>query len=211
METAALATLMKNIGDMFEIDFAKGLGKDHWEDGLEFLDDITQWGCQYEESHLRYTPEVQYLGKIFLDLILLSYPAVMRPLGYHALLIFLGERMRHFFGLPEPGVAMSALVYGLLLCRKSFVRYLTLPRMRPFSVLTDPEPKTGRMQKTRYLREPWANGGMLPGDTGQSMKPGGFVFEDLGPLNQVGMGSKRMTQIEERVRMTALRENPFHA
>lgn len=113
------------------------------------------------------------------------------------------KKLRHS-RIPEPGIGAIALVHSLLLVRQTFLRYFALPRIFEFEQLSDPDEKTGRIIKRRYLKEPWYNAGtfwarwgpvaiisrlsgvQVPGDA--EMKPEGFKFEDIGPLNKMGKG-----------------------
>ncbi|POR38739.1 Uncharacterized protein TPAR_01053 [Tolypocladium paradoxum] len=223
LEVAAQATLWKYIGDMMGIDYAEQLGKNEWNDSIEFMEDVTRWACKYEDSYMLPLPEVQHIGAVLVDLLLSAYPKTMRPLGYQMILVLMGEKMRYAFGFQEPGVAISALTYVLLLSRQIFIRYLALPRLSPMRYVADPDPKTGRMHHTHYLKEPWytpatmwarwgpvawvtrAAGGMIPGDGGAEMKPEGFLFEDLGPRCQMGQGYEETAQMEEQVRLVTTR------
>ncbi|KAM4057100.1 C6 finger domain-containing protein [Hirsutella rhossiliensis] len=229
MEVASHAALWKTVGSMMGINFSKELGKSEWKDGLEFMDDMTRWGVRYEDLHMHPLPEIQRLGAILVDMLLSAYPAMMRPLVYQMLHVILGDTMRHVLGLPEPGIAVSAFTYTLLLCRRLFLRYLTLPRISPVWIVSGPDPTTGKLHHNRYLKEPWyvpatawtrwdlqawmtrACGGMLPGDGGPRMKPDGFLFDDIGPLNRIGRGAAEMARIEEVVRGEAARKYPFAA
>ena len=93
------------------------------------------------------------------------------------------------------------------------MRFLTLPRFFPISNLSEPDPKTGRMNHYLYMKEPWYNpvtfwsrwgpeawftwsfGGMLPGDRGAAeMKPEGFLFEDIGPKSKMGKGLEEIAK-----------------
>ncbi|GJN77226.1 hypothetical protein PLIIFM63780_000716 [Purpureocillium lilacinum] len=227
MEEAAQCTLWKYVGDMMEIDYAAVLGKDRWADALEFRDDVTRWACKYEEVHVRPSPEVERLGEVLIDLLLSAYPQMARPLGYQLVLVLLGEKLRYAFRLPEPGVAVTAFAYSLLLLRKLFLRFLALPRRNPINYLSNsPDPKTGRMAHTRYLKEPWytpatwsarwgpvalatrAYGGIVPGDKPE-MKPEGFLWADLGPLSKMGKGADEAAELGQRVSRVAERKCPF--
>ncbi|KND88003.1 hypothetical protein TOPH_07382, partial [Tolypocladium ophioglossoides CBS 100239] len=215
MEVAAQAMLWKCVGDMMGIDYAEQLGKNEWNDSIEFMEDLTRWGCKYEDSYMLPLLEVRHLGTVLMDLLLSAYPKTMRPLGYQMLLVL--------FDFPKPGVAILALTYVLLLSRQIFVRYLALPRFYPMRYVADPDPKTGRMHHTHYLREPWytpatlwarwgpvawvtrAAGGMIPGDGGAEMKPEGFLFEELGPRCKMGKGLEETALMEEQAKVVATR------
>ena len=49
----------------------------------------------------------------------------------------------------------------------------------------------------------------MPGDGGPSMKPEGFLFEDLGPLRTVGKGLHETEIMEEKIRGKASTGCPF--
>ncbi|KAJ6446654.1 C6 finger domain-containing protein [Purpureocillium lavendulum] len=216
MEEAAQCTLWKYVGDMMEINYAAVLGKNQWRDALEFRDDVTRWACKYEEDHVRPSAEVERLGEVLIDLLLSAYPKAARPLGYQLVLVLLGEKLRYAFRLPEPGVAVTAFAYSLLLLRKLFLRFLALPRRNPLKYLSDaPDPKTGRMSHNRYLKEPWytpatwssrwgpvalatrAYGGIVPGDKPE-LKPEGFLWEDVGPRGKMGKGAEESANLGQR-------------
>lgn len=75
---------------MIGIDYAEQFGKSEWKDGIEFMKDVTQWALGYEDNHMRPVPEVQHLGKMFVDL-LSAYPKAIRPLGYQMLTVLMGK------------------------------------------------------------------------------------------------------------------------
>ncbi|KID79537.1 67 kDa myosin-cross-reactive antigen family protein, partial [Metarhizium brunneum ARSEF 3297] len=198
MEVAAVASVWKYVGDLMEIDYEAELGKNQWRDAIEFLDDVSQWASKYEEQYMRPMDEVAQLGSVLMDLL--------------------------FF--PEPGVAVCALTYTLLLLRKLFLRYLSLPRFCRVVFVTEPDPTSKRMKHLHYLKEPWytpatfwwrwgptawarwAAGGMVPGDN-EEMKPEGFLWEDIGPRSTMGKGSEETAKLEEVVQQRATGKCPF--
>lgn len=96
------------------------------------------------------------------------------------------------------------------------MRYLALPRFTPYTYMSEPDPKTGRMYQHNWILEPWyarvtfwsrwgpealfrrAFGLMNPGDGGAEMKPEGFLIEDLGPRRKMGKG------VEETARLAGI-------
>ncbi|PMB73034.1 hypothetical protein BM221_000452 [Beauveria bassiana] len=220
MEVAALGTLWKYIGDMMQIDYKAELGQDQWRDGIDFIDQVTEWAYRYEDVAMKRLPDMQKLGDVLLDLLLTSYPAAVRPMAYQGVLVLMGGRLRHAFSLPEPSVFYSALVYSLLFIRKSVVRYLMLPRVFGVEYLSEPDPQSGRLHNQHYLKEPWytrvslwtrwgpeallvrATGGQIPGDGGQEMLPEGFLFTDLGPRPKMGKGIEDTQRWEQVVKTT---------
>ncbi|XP_044720154.1 Dephospho-CoA kinase [Hirsutella rhossiliensis] len=215
MEMAAIGTFWKYIGDMMEIDFVAELNKDRWDDGINFLEDVTQWASKYEDEHMRRTRDGQILVGHLLDFFYSSYPVFMRPLIYGLAFVLMGDRWRQIFSLPEPGTATVAFTYTFLLARKLCMRFLALPRSIATDYISEPDIKTGRMHHYHYLKEPWylpatiwnrwgplawlvwATGGMIPGDGGPAMKPEGFLFEDLGPKGKMGKGIEATAHLAE--------------
>jgi hypothetical protein len=129
--------------------------------------------------------------------------------------------------LPDPTIYDCAVTYSLLFWRKTFLRYLALPRITPVEYISDPDAKTGRMHNLHYLKEPWyspvtiwsrwnpvalatwATGGLIPGDGGEEMMPQGFLFSDIGPRNKMGKGLDVAKELESRVRDRASAGCPF--
>ncbi|KAH7252431.1 hypothetical protein BKA59DRAFT_161036 [Fusarium tricinctum] len=221
MEIAALVTMWKYVADMMDIDYRTVLKKNEWTDGLEFLEDMTRFGSNYEDKHIRPTEDIQKLGDVLMNLLLDSYPKILSPVGYQAACVLMGPRLRRAFGFQEPGLAITVLTYSLLLVRKLFVRFLCLPRLTPSVYLSQPDQETGRIKSYHYMKEPFyvpptfwqrwnpeacitrLSGGLLPGDGGAKMKPEGFLFEDLGPNRVVGKGVEETKKFEEIVKSKA--------
>ncbi|KAI1052329.1 hypothetical protein LB507_007765 [Fusarium sp. FIESC RH6] len=184
MEVAAISTLWKYVADLMDIDYKTILQKSEWTDGIEFFEDVSQFGEDYEDKYLRPTKEVQKLGDVLMELLLDSYPRFAAPIGYPAACVLMGPRLRRAFGFPEPGLAITVLTYGLLLVRKLVVRFLCLPRVSGVEHLSQPDEQTGRITTRHYMKEPyyvpatfwqrwnpeacitWLAGGLLPGDGG---------------------------------------------
>ncbi|KAH6606832.1 c6 finger domain-containing [Trichoderma cornu-damae] len=223
MELAGIATFWKYIGEMMEIDYKSELGKDRWKDGIEFLADLAEWAARYENKHLSPSPDTAKLGRVLVDLLLSAYPKFLREPGYKILMVLMGERTRHAFGFPEPGVPESALAYTLLLARKLLVRHLCLPRLSPAKFIDQPDPVTGRIKHHHFLKDPWytpvtfwsrwgpealfrrALGLKVAGDGGEAMLPEGFLFEDLGPRDRAGKG------VEETARLARVAQTKVSA
>ncbi|OAA47250.1 67 kDa myosin-cross-reactive antigen family protein [Beauveria brongniartii RCEF 3172] len=220
MEVAALGTLWKYIGDMMQIDYKAELGQDQWRDGIDFVEHVTEWAYRYEDVAMKRLPDAQKLVDVLLDLLLTSYPAVVRPMAYQGVLVLMGDRLGHAFSLPEPSIFYTALVHSLLFIRKSVVRYIMLPRLFTVEYLSDPDLQSGRLHNQHYLKEPWytrvslwtrwgpeallvrATGGQIPGDGGKEMLPEGFLFTDLGPRPKMGKGIEDTQRWEQVVKTT---------
>jgi hypothetical protein len=97
MEVAAVATVWKYVGELMGIDYEAELGKNQWQDGIEFLDDVSQWAMDYEDQCMRSMDEVEQLGAMLMDMLLSAYPKAVRPLGYQIVMVLMGSRMRYAF------------------------------------------------------------------------------------------------------------------
>lgn len=97
MEVAAIATVWKYVGDLMDIDYEAELGKSQWKDGIEFLEDVSQWASKYEDDYMRPFDEVAKLGAVLMDLLLSAYPKALRPLGYQIVMVLMGAKMRYAF------------------------------------------------------------------------------------------------------------------
>ncbi len=127
---------------------------------------------------------------------------------------------------PEPRVWPAAVIYSTVVVRRLFLRYFTLPRLKPIKVFSDEDPKTGRIQHFYYLVHPWYNpatfwsrwgptawskwlgGGHLPGDD-KSHLPEGFLWKELGPKELVGKGAENMGQDVDRMKRMQRGGCPF--
>ncbi|KAM0513726.1 hypothetical protein ACHAPE_007552 [Trichoderma viride] len=213
MEVAAFATVWRYLGDMLEIDFKAELGKDEWKDGIEFFDDMVIWAKDFQMKHLEPSPSITKLGETLRDLLLSAYPEFMRGPMNKILMVLVGERLRNVFGFDEPGMLEASFTYTFLLVRRFVLRYLTLPRIFPEQYISQPDAVTGRIQHYKWLKDPWytpatfwsrwgpeawfrrAFGLKLAGDGGEVMRPGGFLFEDIGPRNKMGKGMEETAQL----------------
>lgn len=97
IEIAALGTFWKYLGEMMDIDFKAELGKDQWDNGIDFFEDLVKWADGYEQEHMIPSQDVGKLGKLLLDLLLSAYPKFMRPFIQDVFMVLMGERMRHTF------------------------------------------------------------------------------------------------------------------
>lgn len=113
----------------------------------------------------------------------------------------------------EPGILETSITYTFLLVRKFVLRYLTLPRIFPEQYISQPDAVTGRIQHYKWLKDPWyapatfwsrwgpeawfrrAFGLKIAGVGGEVMRPGGFLFEDIGPRNKMGKGMEETAQL----------------
>lgn len=98
METAALGTMWKYVGDMMNMDYKRVLQKDTWVDGIEFIEDTTRWAEGFEDEKLRPMAEVKELGQVLMDMMLQSHASIASPIIYSAACVLVGDRLRRAFG-----------------------------------------------------------------------------------------------------------------
>ena len=130
---------------------------------------------------------------------------------------------------PEPSIIAAWTAYTALIVRRFVVRYLCLPRLAYVDFFSAPDPKTGRVQHLDYLVQPyymagtfwnrWGPealltrmlGGHVPGSGfgGEELMPGGFLFEDIGPVATMGRGKAEMAEWERRLRGERMSGCPF--
>lgn len=185
MECCALGVFWKSIGDAMGIEYAGYLARagpdgPGWHDGLEFVQDVTEWSAQYERDTMRPDAASIAPSRRLVDMMLHFVPHAMRPFAVEVATVLMGERMRDAFrcvvlstvhrpsmrhepcacpcshaSFPEPGIVACTLAYSTLTLRRLVLRYLTLPRWIPSQLITPADPTTGRMQHPGYLVEPW--------------------------------------------------------
>ncbi|KAG3180645.1 hypothetical protein PC129_g25417 [Phytophthora cactorum] len=81
-----------------DIDYKSLLQKEEWTDGIEFLEDVSNWASKYEDQYMRPMKEVHDLGEILMQLLLQSHAKFARPLAYLMALVVMGNRLRRAFG-----------------------------------------------------------------------------------------------------------------
>ncbi|KAI6783930.1 uncharacterized protein J7T54_001806 [Emericellopsis cladophorae] len=225
MEHAAQGTLWKHIGDLMGIDYNKVMGKDKWADGIEFMDEVTEWASGYEDKYMKPLPEVRRIGSVLMELLAGAYPKFAKSTVDVGVKVLMGERMRHAFGLSTPGLLQTHLVYSALFFRQLVMRHFTLPRMFALKNLSEPDAQTGRIKHYLYLKDPWYNpvtiwtrwgpeawlnwslGTPIPGD--QALMPQGFLWQDLGPEKRMGTGVAELQNTDHLAQYRSVHDSPF--
>ncbi|KAI0547015.1 hypothetical protein F4679DRAFT_555536 [Xylaria curta] len=219
MEYCAYGVFWKSIGDAMGIEYKGLLAHDTWKDGIKWADDVKAWAKSYEADNMKPSPIAHKPAVALMPMITYWLPWFARPFADQIICVLMGDRVREAFMLPEPGILAAATVYPLLLLRRFYLRYLSLPRLFAVERHGDPDPKTGRMHmRMPYGNHPfyvkptiwnrwgpkawaiWLYGGKIPGDNPAQYMPQGYTWTDLGPVNRIGLGVEEMGVDVERLR-----------
>lgn len=225
MEVCAIGTFWKSVGDAMEIDYKGCLARESWADGIEFVEDVTQWVEGYEREAMRPHADNRKLADALIGLLFFYAPISMRQFTLQVLTVLMGDRIRDAFLYPEPDISASVVALGLLYARRTFLRYFCLPRLGPKKYFSEPDPQTGRINHFDYLVSPYYNkptfssrwgpmalllrlyGGKVPGEAGTL--PEGFLPTDLGPEYKMGKGMKDMEVDTARMKRSRSSGCPF--
>lgn len=228
MEICAYGVFWKAVGDAMGIKYKGLLARDSWRDGIEWAEDVAVFAKRYEADHMKPSKIANKPANALIPMITYWLPWFSKPFGHEAICVLMGDRVREAFMLEEPGIVAATTVYTLLLLRRLYLRYLSLPRIFKFEHNGGTDPKTGRMfisfpygnypfyvKPTFWNRwgpkawAVWLYGGKLPGDDPEQFMPQGYLWTDLGPVNRIGMGGEEMKADIERMKTTRRGGCPF--
>ncbi|OHF04671.1 hypothetical protein CORC01_00142 [Colletotrichum orchidophilum] len=231
MEICAIGTHWKAIGDAMDIKYKGYLTQDSWANGIEFVEDITAWAKRYEIDAMKPAGTNIQAGAQLTRMLLWHVPTFAKPFAQEVLTVLMGDRLKEIdkvyvnHSFPEPGIVASVTAYAALVARRFVVRHLMLPRLSPVVFFSDPNPKTGRILHHDYLVHPyyipatfwnrWGPvalatrllGGTVPGS--EKMMPQGFLVEDIGPKEKMGMGTVELAEGVEMLKCRGRGACPF--
>jgi len=129
-ERQALATWWTDVGGMMGIkDIPRG-----WEGFAAFHD-------EYEESHMRFSPDNVVIADATNALLLSPFPSVLHSTIMRCTHCLMDPRLRAAMGYPDPPWLLQSVVVGVLRLRGLLIRYLSLPR--PDLLSTHRTPREG--------------------------------------------------------------------
>lgn len=168
MERCAVGTYWKSLGDALGINYdTLPSGRTGFQDGINWLEEISAWGQQYEVEHMKPHVRNKEIADKTIDVLLYYIPSFMKPLGVNLISYLMDDRLRiammyvsHPFGLrgttehtdnhlsrmkPVPP-ALSAVFATVFQLRQFYLRYLALPRpdWNRLNAFTDAPNKHGR-------------------------------------------------------------------
>ncbi|KAI0466233.1 hypothetical protein F4859DRAFT_329977 [Xylaria cf. heliscus] len=228
MEYCAYGVFWKAIGDAMGIQYKGLLAHDAWRDGIEWADDVAAWAKRYEADAMKPSVIAHKPAEALIPMITYWLPWFAKPFAEQVICVLMGDRVREAFMLPEPGILAAATVYPLLVLRRFYLRYLSLPRLFAVERHGDIDPKTGRINmRMPYGNHPfyvkptiwnrwgpkawaiWLYGGKIPGDNPGQYIPQGYLWTDLGPTNRMGLGIEEMGVDIKKLKATDRRGCPF--
>ncbi|KAE8377980.1 67 kDa myosin-cross-reactive antigen family protein [Aspergillus bertholletiae] len=211
LEKCAIGTYWKNLGDALDIDFAElPSAKTGFRDGLQFLEEITEWSHQYEVQYMKPSLENKAVADKTMDVLVYALPSWLKGVGVNFASCMMDERLRVAMMYNAPPRIYHAIFLSLVAVRRFYLRYLSLPRPNflRLDVFSEKPNEHGRhyvrtwsgapyyVQPTllnRWGISAWFSrllGLPLPGDEGEKYYPNGFDTADLGPKYFEGKGRK---------------------
>lgn len=119
----------------------------------ETLDELVSWTEAYEKENMVYSPNNTKCYDGAVGLYLGGLPRFLRPVAKSMADSLTENYVRKALGVPDPPVWAPRLVNAIFAARAGIVRYCLLPRFwTPNTVVSS---TSGRLQRTRYLYEPW--------------------------------------------------------
>ena len=95
LELCACGTLWKSIGDAMQISYAKLPSYEvGWRDGLHWLEEMNEWGMEYEEAQMVPALTNQQLCDGYFKSILVDMPLRFQNIGKQIVAVLLGPRLR---------------------------------------------------------------------------------------------------------------------
>ncbi|KAJ5109517.1 hypothetical protein N7456_006192 [Penicillium angulare] len=230
MERCAVGTYWKSLGDALGISYETlPSGKNGFQDGIHWLEEVHAWAEQYEVQHMKPHPRNKEIADKTIDVLVYNLPGFMKPLGVYFVSFLMDDRLREAMMIDRPPAFFSAVFASIFQIRKLYLRYLALPRpefMR-LDVFTEKPNKHGRNFVLTYEGAPfyvqptiwnrwgptawlkWAAGQPLPGDDGDKYYPQGYYTPDLGPKYFEGKGHKEVETIRDSLKEQRTGQCPF--
>ena len=182
-EKCAIGTFWKAIGDAMGIGYSNlrsgGEGGEGWTDGLQWLDELSEWSAGYEKRCMVPHKDNQKTAEQTVAILLYSMPGFAKPPGRRIVSALMDDRLRtammYVFRCPrgiqppkpwsdnrlsrfeKPSKFYFSLVSVLFTVRKYVLRYLMLPRphfLRVHNTTYEPS-QAGTYHMTVYETVPW--------------------------------------------------------
>ena len=229
-EKCAIGTFWMSIGNAMRIDYGNlKSSANGFVDGLQWLEEITEWSQKYEESHMIPDQNNKTTADETTKILLWTLPRFMKQAGVHTVSALMDNRLRTAMMYETPPPIYFFLINTIFDIRKILLRYFALPRpyfMR-YRSLTDNPTEDGMYFLTQYDACPyyvqptwwgkwspgawmtWMMGLPLPGDEGEKYYPKGYRIRDVGPDNMRGKGLKRFEEMRSSLEKTRTGSCPF--
>lgn len=158
------------------------------------LCELEAWNDAFLAEHVYYADSNKAVADATLDLYSRDLPKPLRPVLSSIASALIDERTRVALGWRAPHWIYHIAVDVFFRVRASVLKHLFLPRFMPAIELPSPDPKDGRLYRTRYNFEPWympetfwtklrRRLGLFSAPIpGPGFKNDGYLPEELGPL-----------------------------
>ena len=94
-EKCAIGTFWKAIGDAMGINYSKlRNGEKGWIDGLQWLDEMTEWSAEYEKMFMIPDKNNHKTAEQTVAILLFSLPRFLKPLGKRVVSALMDDRLR---------------------------------------------------------------------------------------------------------------------
>lgn len=97
MEVAAIGTFWRGLGEAMDIRYAGYLAKDDWQDGIDFVEDITAWAKTYEIEYMKPAKSNLALSSRLMAMMTFHVPTRLKPFAQELLGVLMGDRVRDAF------------------------------------------------------------------------------------------------------------------
>ncbi|KAJ5391538.1 hypothetical protein N7509_007028 [Penicillium cosmopolitanum] len=231
LERCAIGTFWKSAGDALDISYsALPSGATGFQDGLQWLEEISAWSAAYEERSMVPDQKNRETADQTTAVIVYMLPKILHPVGLQFVSFMMDDRLRKAMLYDAPTPFFSALFSSALTIRKLALRYLILPRpyfLRYASFTEEPD-QNGRFYLTKWEAAPyyvkptfwnrwgpeawltWALGHPVPGDQGDKYYPSGYDIQDVGPKYFEGKGRKQLDEAMAEMKEFRTGKCPFH-
>lgn len=200
-----VGTFWKSAGDAMGISYeCLPSYKSGFTDGLHWLDELAIWVEAFESQHMVPDTNCNLVADHTTDLLNYTLPKPLHNAGKKCITVLLDERLRKAMMYPRAPAPYYKAISTILTIRKNIIKYCMPPRPAFLRyTFKKTNPKTGRINFTRFDAEPWyveptllnrwgpaawvrrLQGLPLPG---KGFQPEGYVTRDVGPERWVGKG-----------------------
>lgn len=94
-EKCAIGTFWKSVGDSMGVNYEKmRSAKEGWVDGLQWLEEVMDWGEEYEKEYMVPNVNNKTTADQTVNLLLWLVPSALKPVGRHFVSTLMDERLR---------------------------------------------------------------------------------------------------------------------
>ncbi|OJD37594.1 uncharacterized protein BKCO1_6000160 [Diplodia corticola] len=218
LETCAIGTFWKSMGDAMEISYDALPGAEKgWNDGIQWMDEVAKWSQEYGEKCMAPHQDNKKTADETTAMLLYDAPSSVHPVGFKVVSALMDERLRKAMMYPDPPAGLISTINVAFKIRAFLLRNFALPRpqfLRSQRMSDEPN-KDGRYYQLSYDVDPWyvddsfsnrwalkswlkwMAGKPYPGSAG--FKSEGYVLAEIGPKNLEGKGTEYVTQTKGRL------------